>query len=474
MEIKLDIKNMSKQKKASISYIIASFFTQGINFVTLPIYTRLLSTSDMGIITTFTSWYSIIYAIGTLSLSSGSMSVALIEFKHKRDKYQSVCLTLSTISALLFSLMFILFTIKSNSFNISKLGIGLILCLLLIFNPALDSWYLRERYEYKYKKVLLVSIITSLFTTFIPITCVCIAKYYSFENLGDLRIISQYGVIIIISIFFYMHIMKKGKCFFNKKMMKFALNLSIPLIVHTLAKNILDTSDRLMIANMCGNSEAGIYGTVYNISMVAIILWNAINSAVVPIIFEYLDEKKYKQVENLTIKILILFSVGSILITLIAPEILYILTTSEYFNAVHMIPAIASGIYFTAVYGVYGNMLLFKKKSFQIMIATSCSAIINIILNYIFINRYGYMAASYTTLVSFAILALLQGMMQKFVYKVEVVSTIRIAVISLITISLCLMCNIIYNHFIIRYFIIMIIVLIGFKRKEYLRKIFIH
>ena len=271
-----------------------------------------------------------------------------------------------------------------------------------------------------------------------------------------------------------MHIMKKGKCFFNKKMMKFALNLSIPLIVHTLAKNILDTSDRLMIANMCGNSEAGIYGTVYNISMVAIILWNAINSAVVPIIFEYLDEKKYKQVENLTIKILILFSVGSILITLIAPEILYILTTSEYFNAVHMIPAIASGIYFTAVYGVYGNMLLFKKKSFQIMIATSCSAIINIILNYIFINKYGYMAASYTTLVSFAILALLQGMMQKFVYKVEVVSTIRIAVISLITISLCLMCNIIYNHFIIRYFIIMIIVLIGFKRKEYLRKIFIH
>lgn len=240
--------------------------------------------------------------------------------------------------------------------------IMLVLCLLLFFNPALDSWYLRERYEYKYKAVLCVSIAVSVLSAAVPISCISIARKYHKGNLADIRIIAQYSMVIIIGIFLYIYIMKKGKCIYDKRMIKFALSLSLPLIVHTLAKNILDTSDRLMIANMCGNSAAGIYGTVYSISMIALILWSAINNAVVPVVFEKLKEKEYKYVENLTIKILILFSMGSVLVTLIAPEILFILTTPEYYSAVHMIPAIATGIYFTAVYGIYGNMLLFAKN----------------------------------------------------------------------------------------------------------------
>lgn len=474
MKGKFRVKNFTIQQKATISYMLASFFTQGVNFVTLPIYTRLLSTSDMGIITTFTSWYAIIYAIGTLSLTSGSMSIAMVEFEGKRNQYQSVCLTLSTTSAIVIFLVYMVFGIKLRIINLFSIPIMLILCLLLFFNPALDSWYLRERYEYNYKAVLFVSIMVSVFSTIIPITCISIGKMYQVGNLAEIRIVSQYGVNILVGVFFYIYIMKRGKCIYDKKMIIFALNLSLPLIVHTLAKNILDTSDRLMIASMCSNSEAGIYGTVYNISMVALILWNAINAAVVPVVFNSLKEKKYEQVEKLTLKILILFSVGSVLVTLIAPEVLRILTTSEYYNAVHMIPAITTGIYFTAVYGIYGNMLLFAKKSFQIMLATSSAAAINIILNYIFIKKFGYMAAAYTTFISFAILAILQGKMQLKVFREEVVSTKFVALISVITTIVCLVCNCIYNYFFVRYLVIGIIMVILFFTKDYWKSIFKH
>ena len=468
------IKSISIQKKATVSYLLASFFTQGINFITIPIYTRLLTTSDMGIVTTFTSWYAIIYAIGTLSLTAGSMSIAMVEFENNRNQYQSVCLMLSTISATIFLLFYILFDIKLSKISLFSMPIMLVLCLLLFFNPALDSWYLRERYEYKYKAVLCVSIAVSVLSAAVPISCISIARRYHKGNLADIRIIAQYSMVIIIGIFLYIYIMKKGKCIYDKRMIKFALSLSLPLIVHTLAKNILDTSDRLMIANMCGNSAAGIYGTVYSISMIALILWSAINNAVVPVVFEKLKEKEYKYVENLTIKILILFSMGSVLVTLIAPEILFILTTPEYYSAVHMIPAIATGIYFTAVYGIYGNMLLFAKKSLQIMFATSGAAIINIILNYFFIRQYGYMAAAYTTFISFAMLAFMQGKMQLRIYKEEVVSTKYVVGISVITMCSCLMCNFFYEYFWIRYIMIAIMIIILLFTKNYWKSIFRH
>ena len=467
------IKSISIQKKATVSYLLASFFTQGINFITIPIYTRLLTTSDMGIVTTFTSWYAIIYAIGTLSLTAGSMSIAMVEFENNRNQYQSVCLMLSTISATIFLLFYILFDIKLSKISLFSMPIMLVLCLLLFFNPALDSWYLRERYEYKYKAVLCVSIAVSVLSAAVPISCISIARKYHKGNLADIRIIAQYSMVII-GIFLYIYIMKKGKCIYDKRMIKFALSLSLPLIVHTLAKNILDTSDRLMIANMCGNSAAGIYGTVYSISMIALILWSAINNAVVPVVFEKLKEKEYKYVENLTIKILILFSMGSVLVTLIAPEILFILTTPEYYSAVHMIPAIATGIYFTAVYGIYGNMLLFAKKSLQIMFATSGAAIINIILNYFFIRQYGYMAAAYTTFISFAMLAFMQGKMQLRIYKEEVVSTKYVVGISVITMCSCLMCNFFYEYFWIRYIMIAIMIIILLFTKNYWKSIFRH
>lgn len=468
------IKSISIQKKATVSYLLASFFTQGINFITIPIYTRLLTTSDMGIVTTFTSWYAIIYAIGTLSLTAGSMSIAMVEFENNRNQYQSVCLMLSTISATIFLLFYILFDIKLSKISLFSMPIMLVVCLLLFFNPALDSWYLRERYEYKYKAVLCVSIAVSVLSAAVPISCISIARKYHKGNLADIRIIAQYSMVIIIGIFLYIYIMKKGKCIYDKRMIKFALSLSLPLIVHTLAKNILDTSDRLMIANMCGNSAAGIYGTVYSISMIALILWSAINNAVVPVVFEKLKEKEYKYVENLTIKILILFSMGSVLVTLIAPEILFILTTPEYYSAVHMIPAIATGIYFTAVYGIYGNMLLFAKKSLQIMFATSGAAIINIILNYFFIRQYGYMAAAYTTFISFAMLAFMQGKMQLRIYKEEVVSTKYVVGISVITMCSCLVCNFFYEYFWIRYIMIAIMIIILLFTKNYWKSIFRH
>lgn len=466
------LKNMKIQQKASIAYLAASLLSKSVSFVTLPIFTKIMSTSEIGVSTTFSSWDTILYAVVTLSLCSSSVNVAMMEYKNDRDRYQSTCLTLSTLSALIFAIIYFFHYRIINQVTTLSSPLMITMILYLLFNPALDIWYARQRYEYKYKNVVAVSILSTFASAGISIIAVVSAKYQNIQELGTIRVLSQFSVLILIDIIIYLLLMHRGRTFYDKTMWKFALRLSLPMIIHTLAKSVLDMSDRLMITSMCGKSEAGIYGTVYNISTMSLIVWNAINRSLVPTIFEKLENKDYKSLNKLIDKVLMVYGVMAILMTLVAPEILMILTTSEYFDAVYMMPAISAGIYLTALYDIFVTMLMYKKKSSNVMTATLLAAITNIILNYFCIPKFGYMAAAYTTLFSFVLLSLLQGDMQQRIYKENVIDKKKVYLLTACIIIICMSCVLIYKTTIIRYAIILIILLVIFyNRKEIIKLI---
>lgn len=461
-------KYITIEAKASIGYIIAALLSKGLSIITLPVFTRMLTTADMGVVSTFTSWFNILYVVVTLSLTTASFNVAMIEYPRSRDKYQAVCLQISAISSICFALIYTFFYTYFNKITSLTTPLFVVQIFLFLVNPALDSWYARQRYEYKYKSVVLVSVIVSLLSTVFSIIVIGLAKKTGITALGEVRVISQNLIVIIVGIFFFGKILKNGKLGIDKSMALFSLRLSIPLIVHSLAKNILDTSDRLMVAKICGESDAGIYGTIHTISLLALIVWNAINSAIIPILFKYLKCNNMKNIRKISNLILLLFSGVTIIATLLAPEILFLLTTKEYMEAMYLMPAIISGVYMTALYGLYGNFLIYAKRTELVMLSTVFAAALNVLLNYIFISRYGYIAAAYTTLVCFLILALLQGLMQFIVYRKVIISN-KIAIsLSISTISICLMCNILYNYTRIRLLVLAVIfVILIINRKKF-------
>lgn len=457
----MKIKEISTQSKASLAYLVGNLVTKGIGIITVPIFTRMLTTSEMGITTTYSSWYAILYSVVTLSLCSGSLSVAMMEYKDRRDEYESACLFLSTLSGIFFIFIYVLFSKNINELLTLPSSLVCLMLFSFIFCPALDIWYVRQRYEYNYKATVTVSVLLTIISAFLSIICVVVANKFSDVSLGNVKVLSQGIIMLIFSTFFYYCILKRGKCYFDKGIWKFALKLSLPLIIHSISKNILDISDRLMIAKMCGQSEAGIYGTIYTIATMSLIIWNAINSAIIPFMFEKLEAGEYVTLRKLINSILFLFGGIAIVMTLFAPEIVLMLTTKEYYEAIYLIPPISAGIYLTAVYNIYGNMLMFKKKSIHIMIATIISAVINLVLNYLFVSKYGYIAAAYTTLITFLILSILQCIMQKIVYKKTVLNDTKIILLSVFISIVCTLCNFLYDYFIIRYFLIGAIFVLG-------------
>mgnify|MGYP004525546335 FL=1 len=448
--------------KSALVFLFATVFTRGLAIITTPIFTRIMTTDEVGMVNLYSSWYSLITVVSTLALTSGGFSIALREFENERNEYVSSVLTLTSLVAFALMVLYVIFPFFWN--NLTGLPTHLMFLLLigLLVAPARDFWLSRQRYEYKYKLSGIVTVFSALIASGLSILAVLYANKHSFSDIASVRLFANYIIVYGVAFVIWLSIFLKGRCFYSSKYWKFSLKLSIPLIGYSVATQILNVSDRLMISKMVGNSAVGIYSTLYTVSSLSLMVWTAINSSFEPYLYQNMENKESK-INKLSTTMLGLYSLVAVLLVYLAPEIVRILATSEYYNGIYIMPPIAAGVYFIAVSNLYSDILVYLKKTKMIMFSSVVAASINVILNYLMINIYGYMAAAYTTLISYIIMAFLlfiwaNNEFKKNISTVEFVYDNKIIIIiSTLTLLLSLVAIFIYDYAFIRYTIAFLI-----------------
>ena len=415
-KIKLKIKKIPIEVKSATVYTFSTLFSRGLAIITVPIFTRLMTTSQIGIVNLYNSWYSMISAIATLSLTSGGYVVALREYESNRDGYQSSVLSLTSLISLL--LVGVYLVNPSLWSKLLGLPSGLIILMLIgfLFAPARDFWLARQRYEYKYKLSGFVMMGSALIASLLSILTVIRLSEVDENLVAEGRLYSNYLIIYGVSAVIWFCTMLKGKTFFNKEYWKLSLSLSLPLVGYSVASQILTVSDRMMISQMVGNSAVGIYSTLYTVSSLSLLVWQAVHSSFVPYIFRNI-ENGVDGIKRVSSQLMTFYAAVAVLMTFLAPEIVRILATEEYYEAIYIMPPIAAGVFFTSFANLYSDIAVYYKKTKYVMYPAIIAAVSNLILNYIFIKIYGYMAAAYTTLFSYILFALFQGVWAKKICK---------------------------------------------------------
>lgn len=413
---KLKIKKIPIEVKSATVYTFSTLFSRGLAIITVPIFTRLMTTSQIGIVNLYNSWYSMISAIATLSLTSGGYVVALREYESNRDGYQSSVLSLTSLISLL--LVGVYLVNPSLWSKLLGLPSGLIILMLIgfLFSPARDFWLARQRYEYKYKLSGFVMMGSALIASLLSILTVIRLSEVDENLVAEGRLYSNYLIIYGVSAVIWFCTMLKGKTFFNKEYWKLSLSLSLPLVGYSAASQILTVSDRMMISQMVGNSAVGIYSTLYTVSSLSLLVWQAVHSSFVPYIFRNI-ENGVDGIKRVSSQLMTFYAAVAVLMTFLAPEIVRILATEEYYEAIYIMPPIAAGVFFTSFANLYSDIAVYYKKTKYVMYPAIIAAVSNLILNYIFIKIYGYMAAAYTTLFSYILFALFQGVWAKKICK---------------------------------------------------------
>lgn len=460
-------KSMPKQAKASLWYTVCNILQKGISLIVVPIYTRLLTTSEYGQYSVFQSWQGILIIFATLNLYCGVFTKAMVDYDDDRDRYISCMQGLSsTITAALFAVYVLAHHFWNSVFEMDTVTMSMMF-VYFIFYPAFSFWSVRQRVELKYTKMVLVTLGVSVATP-------ALSLYLLFCT--DLRVKAViWGYMLVqIAVGFYFYIFQfiKGKKFFIKKYWVHGLKFNIPLIPHYLSLIVLGQADRIMIRDICGDDKAGIYNLAYQVSMVMNVFVGAINNSLVPWIYEKLKKKEYQSIRTVTKKLCILVGAMTAGVILVAPEAIRILGTKEYLTAIWIIPAVAMSVYLTFCYGLFSNVEFYFGATRFVMVASTVGAVLNVVLNAIFIPLYGFIAAGYTTLVCYLTFMVMHFLfMQKICKKenvAEPVYDIRFIFVScLIMGGFAAIGMFLYKGFILRYAIIVFAFLLAWlKRKK--------
>ena len=410
-------KNMPVQAKASIWYAVCNFFQKGISFIVVPIYIRLLTTGEYGEWNIFQSWRDILIVLASLNLYAGVYTKTLVDNKNDRDRYTSSMQGLGTLITIGLLAVYVFARAWVNPLIGLNTPYMLLLFLYFIVYPAFSFWGTRQRVEYKYKSMVVVTAIVSLLTP-----ALSLALFFMTE-LRELALVLGFLIVqCAIGIIFYVYHFIKGKCFFNKGYWKYAVKFNVPLIPHYLSLIVLGQSDKIMIKYYCGESDAGIYSFPYQIASAINVLITAINGSRVPWMYEQLKAKIYDRIGKITNMLILLMGGIVTFIALLAPEIMLI-GTAEYEEAVYVIPVVTLGVFFTFIYDLYASIEFYYGSTKYVMYASVTGAVLNIILNAIFLPVFGYIAAAYTTLICYIIFMLMHYLFARKVIKEQNIST---------------------------------------------------
>lgn len=467
-KLKNRISNINKGAKSAISYTIAILLSKGLSIITVPIFTRIMSTSQIGTVNIFNSWYSLLSAVATLSLTSGGYIVAIKEFKDHRDEYQSSVLTLTSIIAVLIAVLFCI----SPTFWCKLAGLPIELMVLMLFGllvaPARDFWLARQRFEYKYRLSSIVITGSAIIASAFSVVAVIYFNQNNPALVADGRLFANYFVLYGVAGTIWILTLVKGKTGYNRKYWKFSLELSVPLIAYSIASQILNVSDRMMISWLVNNSAVGIYSTIYTVSSLSLLVWHSMHASFVPYLFQNIDDKdRHIGVKKTAFSIMLLYAVIAILLVFLAPEIVRILAPKEYYEAIYIMPPIAVGVFFTSLSNIYSDIAVYYKKTRFVMYPAIVAALLNVILNYIFIKLYGYMAAAYTTMVSYICMAILQGYWARKLSKQNgiehgtVYDDKKLFALAGITVIVSMSGIFFYKYTVLRYLAVFVMIIVG-------------
>ncbi len=436
-----------------ITYLIANMIGMLVSLVALPILTNLLSTSDMGIATSFITLKNIVTLILLLSMyiSIDKIFVTLKE-EGERYKFLSSIYIFSSIAAIVIYAIYFIFRDALNpilGFDTKFMTLMFVMCLLINGCTLMNSYW---NFCNKSKNTFIYNLLVSPVSQILSIILVYVLATNKY--LG--RIIGVDFFNIVLGIGCGILILVRGKFTIKKEYVKESLQISLPMIPHLLAQVFLSSCDLLMIKNIVGESEAGIYSVAYTIANILYTISLQIFKPWSPWVYRRIENKETDSIkENSKIVMHVVWILCIGLFTL-APELIKLFINAEYVEASVIVAPICLGIFFQMMYIFFYDVEYFHKKNIQIAVFSIVTAVINIILNAIAIKIWGYQAAAYTTVISYFILCILHYFGMRKVDKTQYYDIKTLTILSL-SLTIITIVNVVFNKiFILRYAILVV------------------
>ena len=451
----MDSKKNNSALKAGIWYTISAIAVKAINIITTPIFTRMMTTSDYGLAQTFNSWSSLLMIFCSLNLVY-SIGRAKLDFPGQLDKYVGAMQMLALSASGVIGLLMLIFIKPVSVFMEMNTNLVLLLIVYILVYPVIPLWSSKFKYQYRYKGNIAI---TAYMT--IASVLVTLALMYQFDS--ERYYAKVLGTVItggVLALSFWIHSIRKRNLCLNKTYWKYGLRISLPLILHSLSLNVLSQSDRIMITKFVGTDETGIYSLAYNYAILVNIVLGAVNDAWLPWFHDNLFAGEKESIREKVKPLVILGCMMGIGCISIAPEAIYILGPAEYQAGRWVVGPVVLGLICQFIYQQYVHIELHEKQTQYISMGTILAGVMNIVLNFIFIPKFGYIAAAYTTMFCYFVLMFVHLFITKKFLKVKLYDDPFMFLALIVSAGLTCIFMSLYGTVLVRYALLVVVCII--------------
>ena len=390
---------MSRKKefaKNTIILFIGKFATQFVSFLLLPLFTHFLLTDDYGLVDLLQSYIFLLVPVLSLRLDSVVFRFLIDKRENEKGKSKiisniifvlSIIVLISIVISILFIFIFRFKYVLSTIIN---------LIILMVSNVLLQIL----RGLGKNKEYSIASIITGVSTLLINGILIIIFKF----GANSILISSSIANLLVI---IYVLFVSKTLHYFDSKLIckndiKELLNYSLPMIPNSLSWWVVNVSDRTIIAIFLGKSFNGIYTVSCKFSnllnsVFSIFSMSWQESASIHIN----DDDRDKFFSEMINKLFMAFSCISLIIIAVLPLIYNLIIGNKYLSSYNYIPILLYANSWNIMITLIGGIYVALKKTKEIASTTIISAIINLLINFVFIKFIGLYAACISTLISY-------------------------------------------------------------------------
>jgi len=403
-------------------YAAPKFLNYGINLLTLPILTRILTPKDFGIVILVAAFPAIAVSVFTFGVTASAQRY-YFEYRHNKEELSSFMFSLQTFLFLSFIVSSCgIFFFKSHISQLvvgnEEYGFAVFITYIAAFLGQIVNFYLLL-YQ-NMERATVHSTFTIMQAALTAGTSLLFVWYFKMSYMGMIYGAFTSAFVVCFLLFFYFN--RDLKPVFSKKILRENILYGLQIVPKSFTGFINKFFDKYMLNNMLSLSAVGVYNIGQTIGNTMFFLMNTVWSSFQPVCYkDVFDNGKEASVSvgRLFTIFAYITLMPVLLLILFAQEIVHIIAPASYYGAIDII-IIMSGAVSTQVFGMYvGVQYAYSKKAYWIFPISIIGAVANIIANIMLIPHFGPIGAGLSTVITYLVINGILTIVGQKLYKIS-------------------------------------------------------
>lgn len=414
--------NIKSLVKDTAIYGMSSIIGRFLNYLLVPLYTNKIAAESggYGVVTNLYAYTALIFAILTFGMETSFFRFANKEGADYRKVFSTSFWVVTTLSVLFLAGVFGLIGPISSAMGYADhhdyVQIMATIIALDSIQAVMFSLLRFKKRPYKFMALKLVFIFLNIgLNLFYFLVLEKTEPYYIFMlNLVCTGLVT----------FFFVKEFQDLRFVFDKKLLRQMLSYSWPILVLSIAGILNQTADKILFPYIYDNAETaqkelGIYGACVKLAMIMTLITQAFRYAYEPFVFAQSREKDSKETYALAMKYFIIVTLLAFLGVVGYMDVLQHFIGPGYREGLHVVPIVMAAEIFM---GISLNLSIWYKLTDKtiwgaVISITGCAILVA--LNFIFVPKFGYIAAAWAGAAGYGITMTLSYFLGQKYYPVK-------------------------------------------------------